>query len=89
MKSLYLIYRGNVQGVGFRFTARHLAQKFEIKGWVKNLADGSVEMFVQGKEDKIEEFLQEIQRYFKGYIQQIEQTQQIYREEIKDFQIRF
>src|SRR5213078_2673541 len=50
---LQLFYEGNVQGVGFRWTVRHLATGFEVTGSVRNLADGRVEMQVNGEESEV------------------------------------
>ena len=44
-------FTGQVQGVGFRYRARHAADGMCITGWVKNQWDGSVEMEVQGTEE--------------------------------------
>ncbi len=41
-------FYGEVQGVGFRYTARHLAERFSLTGWVRNEYDGSVSMEWQG-----------------------------------------
>lgn len=43
----YLI-DGRVQGVGFRYRAKHAADYLGLTGWVRNLPDGSVEMEAQG-----------------------------------------
>ena len=49
------VVRGFVQGVGFRaFVVRH-GSNLGLKGWAKNLSDGSVEVFVQGPADKVSE----------------------------------
>jgi acylphosphatase len=53
-------YSGMVQGVGFRATARRLAQSYDLKGWVKNEADGSVVMVVHGQQADVEAFLRDI-----------------------------
>ena len=50
-------FYGQVQHVGFRYTALYLARKVYLTGWVKNLWDGRVEMEVQGDEDAIAELL--------------------------------
>ena len=44
----HYIFKGEVQGVGFRYTAQYLAQSLGLTGWVKNNWDDSVEMEVQG-----------------------------------------
>lgn len=48
---------GMVQGVGFRYRAKHMADALELTGTVKNLSDGSVELEVQGEEGVIKEYL--------------------------------
>ena len=47
---------GDVQGVGFRHFTRGLAERHGIKGYVKNLYDGSVEAIAQGEEGNMTEF---------------------------------
>lgn len=44
---------GQVQGVGFRYATKQQADRLNLSGWVKNLADGGVEVFAQGSEDDI------------------------------------
>ncbi|RLG16203.1 acylphosphatase [Nanoarchaeota archaeon] len=51
---------GRVQGVGFRFSTKLVAKRLGIKGWVRNLPDGSVEVLAEG--DKMEEFLKFLRR---------------------------
>jgi acylphosphatase len=41
-------YTGNVQGVGFRYTAKTVAAGFEVVGRIRNLPDGRVELIVEG-----------------------------------------
>jgi acylphosphatase len=55
-----VIFEGRVQGVGFRYTVKDLARGFEVRGWVKNLPEGSVELQVMGEADEVEEFIREI-----------------------------
>jgi acylphosphatase len=46
--SIRLVVHGSVQGVGFRFAACEAAAECSVRGWVRNLADGSVEIVAQG-----------------------------------------
>ena len=48
--------RGLVQGVGYRFFAQRAAARHQVRGYVRNLADGSVEAFAQGSEAAVEAF---------------------------------
>lgn len=50
MKGWRALYSGKVQGVGFRWTTRDLANGFEVSGTVRNLPDGRVELVVAGHE---------------------------------------
>ncbi len=47
---------GTVQGVGYRFFAQRAAARHQIRGYVKNLADGRVEALVEGDEKSVEAF---------------------------------
>ncbi|MEN8228528.1 MAG: acylphosphatase [Bacteroidota bacterium] len=49
---------GRVQGVGFRYAARNQARSLNLKGWVKNLHDGSVRATIQGDENSCGAFFQ-------------------------------
>ena len=53
-------FRGQVQGVGFRYTAYHAAVAYGLTGFVMNEYDGSVTMEVQGDEPAIEEMVQRL-----------------------------
>jgi acylphosphatase len=52
-----VIYRGRVQGVGFRYTAREIARGFAVAGSVQNQEDGSVRLVAQGEPAEIDAFL--------------------------------
>jgi acylphosphatase len=54
------IFEGRIQGVGFRYTVKQIAMGFDITGWIRNLADGNVELQIMGEEDEVEAFLKEI-----------------------------
>jgi acylphosphatase len=61
-------YTGRVQGVGFRYTALDVAQRFAVAGTVRNCPDGSVELFVQGEPDPVDAFLAALQQQMQSYI---------------------
>jgi len=60
MTSLQVLYEGNVQGVGFRWTVRDAAKGFDVTGWIRNLPDGRVELQATGEEDEVRAFLDRI-----------------------------
>ena len=57
LKAFHIFVSGKVQGVGFRIRTRFRAANLDLKGWVKNLEDGRVEILAEGEEEKIKELL--------------------------------
>ena len=55
-----LVFRGRVQGVGFRWRARAAAHNAGATGWVRNNFDGSVTMELQGDEAQIDRVVQSL-----------------------------
>jgi acylphosphatase len=49
-----VLYSGHVQGVGFRWTAQRTLQGLPVTGYVRNLADGRVELVVEGAPEQTE-----------------------------------
>jgi acylphosphatase len=47
-------FSGHVQGVGFRYTARHATTGNSVTGYVKNLPDGQVEMVMEGSDEEMD-----------------------------------
>lgn len=83
-----VFFEGRVQGVGFRYTVRQIAQGFEVCGWVKNLADGRVELRVEGSPKEVEEFVQAVETEMEGYIQRTEKKTMEQKEGFRGFEIR-
>ncbi len=63
-----VIYTGHVQGVGFRYTARSIAQGFAIAGFVRNAPDGSVELAAEGEAAEVTRFLDALARQMAEFI---------------------
>ncbi len=57
-----IIVRGIVQGVGYRFFAERRAGQLGVKGWVKNLPDGTVEVVAVAEESVLQRFIQDLEK---------------------------
>ena len=53
----HIVFYGWVQGVGFRYRARHAAELYGCTGWCRNNWDGSVAMEIQGTESQIDQVI--------------------------------
>lgn len=60
MTAKRVVFRGRVQGVGFRYAVKDLARSFEVCGWVTNLPESGVELQVMGETAEVEAFIKEI-----------------------------
>lgn len=58
MRRVRLTASGQVQGVFFRASTRDEARRLGVTGWVRNLADGTVEAEAQGAADAIESLIE-------------------------------
>jgi len=88
MQRRIIHFSGQVQGVGFRYTARTIAQRFAVAGFVRNLSDGRVEMIVEGESSQIDKLLDQISKQMNGNIKSIEQSDQEPTGEFTGFEIR-
>jgi acylphosphatase len=64
-----VVYSGRVQGVGFRYTTRSLAQGYDVTGHVRNLPDGTVELVAEGEAGEVARFLDAVARRLAECIQ--------------------
>ena len=84
-----IIFSGRVQGVGFRYTALRIAGQYEITGYIKNLPNGSVEMFAQGQTREIQNCISHIEEHLGNYIRQKQVTESAYSPRYDSFNIAF
>lgn len=62
MSRMHVRVTGVVQGVGFRWFVRERARRLGLAGWVRNLPDGSVEVFADGDQGQLDLLLGELRR---------------------------
>lgn len=81
-------FTGRVQGVGFRYATMQVAREFEVSGFVRNLADGRVQLEVEGMPNIVEQFVTAVQERMHGYIRKIERSAQKRAGQFTGFSIR-
>ncbi|MFS0560348.1 acylphosphatase [Terribacillus sp. 179-K 1B1 HS] len=62
MKCVQIVVGGKVQGVGFRLSAAEIARNLDLVGFVRNEADGTVQVNVEGNPEHVEKFISEIRK---------------------------
>jgi acylphosphatase len=62
MPRIHLLVRGRVQGVGFRAFVLHHARALGLSGWVRNCADGAVELEAEGDRAGLERLVEAVSR---------------------------
>ncbi|MGZ3524062.1 MAG: acylphosphatase [Thermodesulfobacteriota bacterium] len=83
---LRVIIEGRVQGVFFRHHTQEMASRLEVKGWVKNRRDGSVEAVFEGDRERVDQIIQWCQRGPAGAkVRNVSVTQENYTGEFEDF----
>lgn len=89
MQEIHIFVTGTVQGVGFRAAVKRHALLHDIKGFVRNLPDGRVEICAQGKGDQINAFIHTVQlKPGMGAISNIETKMKPIQETFPSFEVR-
>jgi len=79
---------GQVQGIGFRYTAFRIATAQHVNGYVVNRPDGSVFLVLEGSSASVESALAAIQSHFGGYITEGRYNTDCIPEGLGNFEIR-
>jgi acylphosphatase len=83
-----VIFSGRVQGVGFRFSTLEVAKEFDVAGYVTNLADGRVQLEVEGRPDVVNAFITAVEQRMHGYVRKTERTSDNRPPQFKGFTIK-
>jgi len=75
MKQVHVFFAGLVQGVGFRFTTRSLANRYRVNGWVRNTSDGRVKAVFSADQEQITALLADLKETFRGNITDVDITE--------------
>ena len=62
IKTYNVLISGRVQGVGFRYFAVSIAEKYDVRGFVRNIQGGKVEIVCQGEEEELKSFISEVKK---------------------------
>ena len=90
MIRLHANFSGMVQGVGFRFTVKRIANKYNITGFVRNIPNRQVEVVAEGDRGVVEDFIEDIRNgILSGYIRKVKKEWEPATGEYKEFEIRF
>ena len=84
-----VVFRGNVQGVGFRYTTRHVASAFQVTGYVENEPDGTVELVAEGNREEIQAFIDAVTERMQRYIGDTDVQWSPAQDEFDAFGVRF
>ncbi|MCM8805109.1 MAG: acylphosphatase [Candidatus Omnitrophica bacterium] len=90
MERWHIYVSGEVQGVGFRWYATSIANDYDVKGWVRNLPDGRVEIVAEAEPQELEKFVEMMKRSYLGLnIHYINIEKEQATGEFKNFRIHF
>lgn len=80
-------FSGHVQGVGFRYQTVQVAREFEVSGFVRNLADGRVQLEAEGDKEEVRRFIAEVEDRLDTYIRHSERGESSRPASFREFRI--
>ncbi|RLF95133.1 acylphosphatase [Thermococci archaeon] len=88
MKQVHIFVSGRVQGVFYRANTRKKAKELGIRGWVRNLYDGRVEITAEGKEEDLKKFIEWCKKGPElAFVENIKVEWKDYKGNYKDFSV--
>lgn len=81
-------FSGRVQGVGFRYTTRDVAARFDVRGFVQNVRDGRVLLVVEGVPGVVDRFVAAVEAAMGRYVECAQRTVLPATNEFTRFEIR-
>lgn len=85
----HIVLHGIVQGVGMRFYCRQTARRMGVRGYVKNLSNGTVELIAQGDESLLKRFVNQIKTASPGQLDDVVVETVELDKRYKNFGVRF
>jgi len=67
-------FTGRVQGVGFRYTTKNIAMRYNVAGYVRNLPDGRVELVVEGPDEEMQRVIEEVKEKMADYVHRVDEA---------------
>jgi acylphosphatase len=90
MKRVHIYVSGLVQGVYFRQNTLVKARELDLRGLVRNLPDGRVEVICEGKAEAIESLIAWCRKSPRGsHVESLDIEWEEFQDEFKDFQIAY
>ena len=89
-KRIHIFVTGRVQGVFFRQSTKVMAIKNNVKGWVRNLDDGRVEIIGEGEIQDIENLIQWCKTGpANSRVDEFELSEENFTDEFENFEVRY
>lgn len=87
---VHLLISGEVQGVFFRANTRRAANELDVRGWVRNLPNGMVEVVAEGRKPSLDRFIDLCRKGPEGSkVENIEIKWEEFKNEFRGFDVRF